>query len=83
MTLQLDGMGPEEITLTLFDCLGRVVLTQKVEAGATEFSLGLPADKFIPGEYYVRVASAQTVITKKLSHTRSGLNQVAVDAPKL
>lgn len=71
VTILLHGMAPDEYAmLTLFDRLGRIVLTQQIAAGETELSIDLSSERFIPGEYFIRVSSSQTVLTKMLAIVR-------------
>jgi hypothetical protein len=64
--VHLQGLVSDESVLTLFDRLGRVVLTQQIGEGENQLILDLTSEKFSSGEYFVRVASRQVVLTKML-----------------
>jgi hypothetical protein len=61
--LQVQGLPSENTTVSVFNILGEMVVMQK-SPRASSFTLDL--SKLLPGAYYVRFSSANSVVTKKV-----------------
>ena len=67
LTVDLHGLDEDgDAMLTVFDHLGRVVFGQKIEAGAHLLQLDFAEQNLSSGEYFVKLASGQAVVVKKL-----------------
>ncbi len=61
--LQVQGLPPGNTTVSVFNLLGQLVVLQK-DLRTRECTLDL--SKLLPGAYYVRISSANSVVTKKV-----------------
>ena len=61
--LSIQGLPSDNITVSVFSVLGKMVMAQKNSPGP-DFRLDL--SKLVPGTYYIRFSSANTVVTKKV-----------------
>ena len=59
--LHVQGLPSNNITVSVFNVLGEAALVQKRPTGS-DFALDLSS--LVPGTYYVRFASANSVVTK-------------------
>ena len=59
--LSVQGLPSDNITLSVFNLLGEMVIVQK-NPQAPDFTLDL--SKLVPGTYYIRFSSANSVVTK-------------------
>jgi hypothetical protein len=61
--LSVQGLPLDNITVSVFNTLGETVMEQK-NPPASDFTLDL--SKLDPGSYYIRISSANSVVTKKV-----------------
>ena len=61
--VSVQGLPSDNITVSVFNTLGETVMVQK-HPSAPDFTLDL--SKLAPGTYYIRFASANSVVTKKV-----------------
>ena len=61
--ISVQGLPADNITVSVFTILGKTVMVQK-NPPDPDFTLDL--SKLAPGTYYIRFASANSVVTKKI-----------------
>ena len=61
--LSVQGLPSDNITVSVFNILGETVMVQK-NPPAPDFTLDL--SKLVPGTYYIRFSSANSVVTKAI-----------------
>jgi hypothetical protein len=61
--LSVQGLPSDNITVSIFNILGEMVMEQK-NPPAPDFTLDL--SKLVPGTYYIRFSSPNSVVTKKV-----------------
>ncbi|MEO0743258.1 MAG: T9SS type A sorting domain-containing protein [Bacteroidota bacterium] len=66
-TLRLTLDRAQDVTVRVFDVLGREVARTDAALGAGTQTLTLPTDALAPGTYAVRLDAADGVATKRLS----------------
>lgn len=66
VNVHLHGLADGESTLVVYDQLGKVVLSQKIEEGAHQLLLDLSSGKFSTGLHFVRLTSGQATLTQRL-----------------
>jgi hypothetical protein len=59
--LSVQGLPLDDITVSIFNTLGETVMEQKNPPSS---DLTLDLSKFVPGTYYIRFSSANSVVTK-------------------
>lgn len=64
VNLRLQGIGEAGGRLSIFDRLGREVLRQNLSGGARVLTLDLPKDRFVSGEYFLRLVVPEGVLTE-------------------
>ncbi len=61
--ISVQGLPSGNITISVFNTLGETVMVQKIPP-SPDFMLDL--SKFVPGTYYIRFSSANSVVTKAI-----------------
>ena len=61
--LSVQGLPSDNITVSVFNIIGETVMLQK-NPPSPDFTLDL--SKLVPGTYYIRFSSANSVVTKKI-----------------
>jgi hypothetical protein len=61
--ISVQGLPLDNITVSVFNTLGETVMEQK-NPPAPDFTLDL--SKLVPGTYYIRFSSANSVVTQKI-----------------
>lgn len=70
VTIDLNGLGEADASLTMFDNLGRIVLSKHIESDTHYAQFKVSLNGFAAGKYFVRVVTADEVQTKNFVISR-------------